>query len=638
MGIVLKRFCSLGAIVAIFALTGSSARAEITDRHRQVVDEVFNKLLAVMETPVHWEVWPPTVTILDEDFTNAFAGYNTVDGKDVPYVEITTQTIEEIAQFDPEVLAFTLGHELGHLAHDHGHQHVAFSDKFGSKLPTVRLACQREHELEADLYGMQLAFKAGYSHRGMMADLKGWRGDETPYCRFEGLGLTHPTWEDRAAHLLQDDSQRALWQSLSSFQTGVMFLQNQHFLHAELCFHNVTVEFPECYEAWANLGYARLMRYCDALDVEDLRLLDVGHLVVGGFYQRPDSLEADVRGADEDLWFEAVGALREALRLRERLGLEDQLLMVKANLAVAYLVSPGGKDIGQAERLFNEVFAGLKDPTQAKRVDPLVHASILINSGLARGFDSELVDETLKLLARAKTVRGNSEAVASMEAALSYNQARTLSNTAEVETQTSALKMLEKYLEGVPASSSWWPMAYDQYAKLAKGLKVEARPSSDFRQPGIRDWRPVTAVVLSDGRSIGLSDSLENVLKLLGPAEMEIPVIEGTNLKFYKYPQLGISVLATREVLAVVLESQSAPSLTLRRPGLGGDEVQVSLGMPRAELEALLGSDWDVELTQLFDVEQLHQLYKEVGLAAQFKDGQVSELVVSVVPLKSSQK
>ena len=168
----------------------------------------------------------------------------------------------------------------------------------------------------------------------------------------------------------------------------------------------------------------------------------------------------------------------------------------------------------------------------------------------------------------------------------------------------------------------------------AKSLQLDPKPMSEFRQPGIHDWRPVTAVTLADGRSIGLSESLDDMLTALGPAETEIPVIEGTNLKFYKYPQLGISVLATREVLAVVLENDAAPQLTLRRPGLGGDESHISLGMPRAELEALLGGDWDVELTQLFDVEQLHQLYKEIGVAAQFKEGVVSELVVAVVPVK----
>ena len=106
----LKYLCAQCAVGVALVATAFPAQAEITERHQQVVDEVFQKLLSVMEPPAAWEVWPPKVTILDEKFTNAFAGYNTVDGRDVPYVEITTQTIEQIAQFDPEVLALSLIH------------------------------------------------------------------------------------------------------------------------------------------------------------------------------------------------------------------------------------------------------------------------------------------------------------------------------------------------------------------------------------------------------------------------------------------------------------------------------------------------------------------------------------------------
>jgi hypothetical protein len=98
------------------------------------------------------------------------------------------------------------------------------------------------------------------------------------------------------------------------------------------------------------------------------------------------------------------------------------------------------------------------------------------------------------------------------------------------------------------------------------------------------------------------------------------------------YSQHGIRILATREVLAVILESEAAPQITVSRPGLGSENVTIGLGMPRADLEALFGSDWDVDLTHLFDTSELHQLYRELGLAAQFKGGVVSELVVSVVP------
>lgn len=617
------------------AISASSAQAEVTERHRKLAEEVFERLLAVMEQPAHWEVWPPTLTVIDPGYANAMAGFRTDEnGVDRPFVEVTVTTIEEIAKFQSEPLAFTLGHELGHLQLDHSRKKMNLRQRFGEKLKTLQLACGREQEYEADLFGMQLAFKAGYTRRGLMADLQGWRDFTPPYCRYEGLSTTHPPWEERAVWLMQDDQQKALWQSLSSFQTGVMFLENHHYTHAEICFREVTEEFPDCYEAWANLGYALLMQYCDAFETEDLRQMDIGHLVVGGFYRRPDSLDPAVRGVDEDLWFEAVGAFREALRLKDRLQLQDEMLMVKANLGVAYLIHPGGKDVGQSERWFEQVFAVLQDKDRPTSLDPLVQASILINYGSARGFDADLVGSALRLLAEAKTVRGNATAVAQMESALRFNQARALLTKADTNLQSTALKLYEQYLDGMTSASAWWPLAYEQYQQLAIAAGKDPKPKSEFRKPGIKDWRPVTHVELPSGKSIGLGQSTESLLEDLGPAEVEIPVIEGTNLKYYVYPKLGLRVLGTREVLAVILDSRAAPKITVRRPGLGTEEVSVGIGAPRGQIESLFGSDWDVDLVQLFDTEELHQLYREIGLAVQFNDGQVSEIVVAVVPVK----
>jgi len=131
------------------------AQAEIKEEHQQLVDEVTQRLLAVMEKPDHWEVWPPKVTVIDPGYANAMAGYRVVDGVEVPYIEVTVDTIEDVANFDAEVLAFTIGHELGHLYHDHSRKTLEFYQQYGDKLTGLRLACGREQELEADLFGMQ---------------------------------------------------------------------------------------------------------------------------------------------------------------------------------------------------------------------------------------------------------------------------------------------------------------------------------------------------------------------------------------------------------------------------------------------------------------------------------------------------
>ena len=119
------------------------------------------------------------------------------------------------------------------------------------------------------------------------------------------------------------------------------------------------------------------MRFFDMLDAEDLRTLESGPLIVGGFYRRPESLEAPHRGFNPKLWFEAVGALRQALILK------PDLVLAKANLAAAYLIGPPeGSDLGQAEELFSQVTAALKSG-DVEDIEPLVRASLLVNAGVA---------------------------------------------------------------------------------------------------------------------------------------------------------------------------------------------------------------------------------------------------------------
>ena len=128
------------------------------------------------------------------------------------------------------------------------------------------------------------------------------------------------------------------------------FLLFEQYPLAARCFGQITREMPGCYEAWANLGYTKLMMYCDKLSPEDLQNYDIGYLVTGGFYREAQSLE---RGIDEQLWYDAFGALREAVRLK------PDAVLPKATMAIAYLVHPKGKDVGGAEQLFQEVLTAI---------------------------------------------------------------------------------------------------------------------------------------------------------------------------------------------------------------------------------------------------------------------------------------
>ena len=156
------------------------------------------------------------------------------------------------------------------------------------KAPLLRQAFSRDDEIAADLKGMELALKAGYSFRRARSALDRMLDLRPEYSSFEALQAGHPSWKDRLSFL--DKDQAKLWKAMSAFDNGRYFLLCEQYGAAETCFNRVTREFPECPEAWTNLGYALLMQYCDGLDTDDLRDYDVGQIMVGGFYTRPKSL------------------------------------------------------------------------------------------------------------------------------------------------------------------------------------------------------------------------------------------------------------------------------------------------------------------------------------------------------------
>ena len=626
---------SLGLI-----LCASSANAEITDKHRDVTQKTFDRLIEAIDRPEGWDVWPPKLDIVDSPGVQAIAYPSETDGGLTPNVEVYVGLIEKVADYDPDILAFVIGHEIGHLVYFHSRQAAERFEKYGRvKISTAITAANRDEELEADFFGMQVALKAGFSHRGVRRALVGMAKSmgKNDYCSFEGLRASHPSWDMRASYLQQDEVQRELWRSMIAFKNGVLFLETENYIHAEFCFRKVVEEFPDCYEGWANLGYSLLMQYADALDEVDLKSFDIGHIVVGGFYRRPDSLSSQLRGIDEDLWFDATGAFREALRIKDRLDVDDDMILVKANLAVAYLIHPSGKQVGEAEKYFEEVFRLLDDRDKEKQLDPLVRAGILVNAGAGRPLDESRVTQALQELQQVARENPDDEPqVETLTAALGYSQALQLAATGKPEDRSSAVPLLEKYLTSISPANAWWPVAYEEYRKLMDTAGKTAKSKEDFKAPGVHDWRTVTSVTLSNDQAIGLSQLFDDLQEKLGEADTVIPVIEGTNLKRHTYDEYGVSLLASRDVLAVFLTSPHSPTVKLMRPGLGGEAEELALGMQRSKLESLLGDEWEVEFASIDDPDRVYHLYRDVGIAVRYDDANVSELVLVMVPRKSN--
>lgn len=612
----------------------AEGQAEPADKHRQIVQQVLDRLLQHVEKPEIWSVWPPELEITDPGFANAYAGLKVVDGVETPFIIVTVTEIEEVAEFDEDILAYTLGHELGHLIGDHSRNARRVEDQVGNSEVTL-IAVTREQELEADLYGAELILRAGYSMAGLMRNVQNTMGDN-PYCNFEGLGVSHPSWPQRAEFMQTDDVQRRLWRSMAAFRNGVFFLQNEQYLYAEVCFRKVTEEFPNCYEAWANLGYARLMQWCDSLDADDIRMFDIGHLVVGGFYRRPVTLEGSTRGgADPKLWWGAVGALRDALRIQQAAGRTDGVLLIKANLAVAYLVHPDGKDGAEAERYFSEVLKGLENPSENEQIDPVVRAAIVINAGAGRLSDSSaMLERALREVAALADQSPDESTLPELQAAIGYNQAKTLLASSKSEDLARARELLERYLRTINPASAWWSLAYDEYVKLAQVGGETPLTVQQFVDAEDRTWRPVTRVDVGEDLWIGLGEPVQDMIARLGEPDSRTKVARGTKICLIRYEQFGISVLASREVLAVMMTEPGSPPVMLQKPGLGSQPQPITVGMPAEEAQTLLGSEWDSEAVRLYDPKRAYHLYRAAGVAVRYEDGVVAELVAVVAPVE----
>ena len=238
------------------------------------MQKVTAKLFAVAQPVAGW-AWPPQVVIDDSTDVNAYASLGKAaqeGGKPQPMITIHQAYLDTVVQGNEIRLAQLLGHELSHILL----KHVA-DVPIGT--PLVASAIQREHEAAADVMGFQLDLKAGYTYAELIDCWKNNRKVMGEYVAFEGLSYDHPSMTQRLANVAQQDQK--LWQATNAFEDGVYFLVWQQYNLAQRCFDQVTRDFPDSYDGWANLGYARLMQYCDALEPQDPGAVDVGQIAGG---------------------------------------------------------------------------------------------------------------------------------------------------------------------------------------------------------------------------------------------------------------------------------------------------------------------------------------------------------------------
>lgn len=584
---------------------------------RDVMDRLLQTDLVRKHFPAH-AVWPPKAYIQPRSAKvfNAFAGPVGRDksGKTLLRAFITEGYMQKVIQGDADVLAAVMGHELAHVTRGH------LANKI--KIDLAGFAFSREQEFEADLEGVKIAVAAGYPYRsGVKSAYREWKvlGDRSS---FEALASTHPTWTDRLQIL--EKKQAEIWKSMAAFQNGYFFLNAEQYRTAETCFEYVVEEFPDCAEAWANLGYARLMQYCDGLDEKDLRRYGIGPFVAGCFYARPVGLIPD-RG-DERMWRKAVEALETALRK------DDNLVLARANLGLAYLVYPDPDEKKTSESLehFRKAF-NLKD----KGLDGLNLAAFLVNFGVAEqaaGLPRE-AGEKFRLARKLLVEVKGSPLRNQLGIGLLYNEALLAAAAKKRDDQVRALAGFEDYLKLASPDSAWWNLAREHYEKLAGVL---GRPPMSrealAKRSGANLWRVVTSVAVAPGKVVTLGEATGEVRKKLGQDQVGVPIFHRSKLKRFN-AVAGVDLLADHRILGIFLTSEQAPAIAVRAKGVGSREHELRVGMPVQQFLSIV-KDQPVENRNLDQPSVRFVFLPTMGLGARVQDGRISQLVVAQVPRK----
>ncbi len=619
------------AVLAALLLTSAAAWAQAPPQtakaqQEKQVREVFQRLLTVPAAATAnkaYDAWPPEVAILDPtqdpSLLQSVGKYNAFAWAPncYPSVNITEPLLPDIVQGDADRLALVLGHELGHVLLGH----VDCSNTRDASR-TARLSFTRDQEFAADAKGWELALAAGYSPRNGLKFFNRMYAVLGGYSSFEAMSVDHPSWTERLERL--DQAQAPLWRTMSAFADGVYFLNAENYPMAQRCFQSVTAEFPNAYEAWGNLGYALLMEYSDALRPEDLRQFGIGQVAAGAFYSEPLTLLAKARGINAQQWSQAVAALQQADKLN------PQLILVKANLGVAFLLRPTGKDTQTAIRYLQEAVSIKTDPALEATGRRSNAAVVAVLNNLAVAFAAAGMNPQALNAAQQgmKYVSIDSDPGMLQYFALRYNLGILLGGSSDPKSRNEGLGHLEIYLKEANPSSAWWPLAFDRYTQLCRELSVQAMTQPQLQRAKTRrDLRRVNSLELGPGRTITLGQRIGE-LNARGGAWREISAVRGTRVRRLRSPDNSVDVLGDDKVLAIILRDPKGPALPVK--GIGSD-VRTGLlrvGMTNQEVDRVL-QEQPYRFESLADTWTPYRFYPYLGVAMMLGANRtIDELVV----------
>lgn len=572
---------------------------------------IFDRLVSQIQEPDK-SIWPPKYKIVKSSKMKISAQpYNASYG----YRILASDKLIKYYNNDTDGLAFAFAHELGHIVSGHLQNKKKNDEDF------FELEYSKQEEFTADSAGMQLLLSAGYSYKKVIESIKGIMESSGSFSNIESLGLRHPSWEERLARI--DGKQADYWKSMAAFRNGVMFLNIEQFGAASESFKAVINEFPKCYEAWANKGYSDLLKYCGRLSENDYKTLGIGYIAAGAFYREPRSIGWQMRGMDTELWLSAYSALKASLEINPNQPLAN------SNMALAYLVNPyNGPNHIKARQHFEKAIMLVENNPD---FDKIPVSRIYLNAGVAF-----LSMGNLKL-SSANFEKSNSSEKSLFEdifapskesPELKFNKALLFMQYGDAKSLAKARSKFAEFIEQTRPNNLWRNIAYSYYSKICRIQNSKASPLKEFKSNTESNFNPAAEININE-KSIFLSEDIEEALKILKARKADIYKLSDTyELNKYSFRKIGLELIASDKILAIILKSKKSQPLILSSQGIGEAEYRIEVGMKIKELNRIEGLMPSMQSGIKFEGEEF-LFSKELGLGLSIKNHVVRKIIIA---------
>lgn len=561
---------------------------------KEFIDSIFQKLIVKIPQPESYNNWPPSIVISNENIFNAYLQNNNNNGKKLTNIIITQKLVNEIVKSNPSRLAFILGHELAHITENH--KNLQSSGKLAQN------SFSRKQELEADIIGLQYALQSGFLYREAINTLTLLKGMDD-VCSFEGISKDHPTFTARLKNL--DSSNKNLWQSMDAYDKGVYFLGLVDYDKAEACFKDVLSQFENCYEAWLNLGYIKLMKYIASLPPDDIKKLNTGHFVSGMYYSTSGSLiSKGLRNNDYDPWIDAITDIKFALKLNKKLSLGY------ANLGLAYLVHPSlTPDYEKAIENFDLANTYSKED---ESISEQALIALRINSILAtiRITKPDDIEQEFEKIANSFIENDKIDLNFSNELSniITFNKAFAMMDDDIKIRKTKAKDYFELYLKNTSKSDIWCRIATDYYRNM--NVKIDNTISCKTVKETIR---PIIEIEYEKTR-LKLGEDIYSLNSFLSTSGFtKTDILNKFQLHSYIAPNNQFEIIGDIQILGFIIKSNNGPSVNLINKV--GNVVQLSTGAKFSEFNKLINCQECYYQTSILDKKRKYIYYPDLNIA-----------------------